>query len=151
MFTTTAAGPGPAPTPPGAAVIGGLELNPKAFRAEVTGPSAEPARPRGTRVTFTLSKAASVTFDVGRSAPGRRSGGRCVRPTARNSGRRRCRRQVKVGSFKVAGKAGPNAFRFTGRVDGRSLRPGRHRLTATPIAGGTQGNIVAAPFRITRR
>jgi hypothetical protein len=104
-------------------------------------------------VTFTLSQAASVTFSVQRRARGRRAaGGGCQRPTARNSHRRRCTRLLTLrGSFTVAGHAGPNAFRFTGRLNGRKLRPRRYRLTATPTANGRQGNTQAAAFRITRR
>jgi hypothetical protein len=55
------------------------------------------------------------------------------------------------GSFTVAGRAGANAFRFTGRLNGRRLKPRRYRLTGTPSANGRLGTAVAAAFRITRR
>jgi hypothetical protein len=153
MFTTTgAAGPGPPIIPSILPVMSGLELMPTAFGAEVTGASAEPARPRGSRVTFSLSQAATVTLTVQRRAAGRRVGGSCRRPTARNRGRRRCSRLITVpGSFTVAGRAGSNAFHFTGRLNGRGLKPRRYKLTGTPSANGRLGAAVSAPFRITRR
>jgi hypothetical protein len=45
-----------------------------------------------------------------------------------------------VGRFTHAGRAGENAFVFTGRIGGRALRPGRYRLVAT--AGGVTRRVV---------
>jgi hypothetical protein len=47
------------------------------------------------------------------------------------------------GSFRRIGKTGANSFRFTGRINGRPLPPGRYRLTAQT----TQG--LAPPLRET--
>jgi hypothetical protein len=38
--------------------------------------------------------------------------------------------------------------RFTGRVRGRKLAPGRYQLTLTPNAGGKAGRTVTLSFRI---
>ena len=55
------------------------------------------------------------------------------------------------GSFKHTDGAGANSLRFTGRVGGRRLRPGRYRLVAR--ATDLAGNKSAAKtkrFRIRR-
>ena len=55
------------------------------------------------------------------------------------------------GSFTRAGLAGTNTFRFTGRLNGKRLRPGRYRLVATPTANGKTGRAASASFRIVLR
>ena len=54
------------------------------------------------------------------------------------------------GSFTRAGKAGANAFRFTGRMRKRRLAPGRYVLRAKPTAAGVTGKSVKVAFRIVR-
>jgi WD40-like Beta Propeller Repeat len=92
--------------------LSALSLKPKAFKPR-----------RGTKVSFTLSAPARLTFKV--------AGAR--------------------GSIKTAGTAGSNTLRFRARIAGRTLKPGRYtlRLTATPLAGGSARKATAA-FRITR-
>jgi hypothetical protein len=140
----------PAAGPASAPVLSALKLSPRRFRAARRGGSVAAAR-AGTRVTFALDRAASVRFTVTRRTIGRRSGGRCVAPTRRNRSARRCIRFVAVkGSFKRAGSSGANAFRFTGRMRRRSLRPGRYILRARPTAGGVAGKTAGVPFTIVR-
>ena len=117
--------------------LGGIVLSNARLRAAARGASAIPTQrrrrraPIGTRVTFRLSEAASVRFTVERAQPGRRVRGRCVKPTRRNRKRPKCTRYVRQrGSFTVAAGAGETRFRFTGRLRGRKLRPGRYRLVA---------------------
>jgi DNA-binding beta-propeller fold protein YncE len=109
---------------PGGALIS-LRLSPRAFRAATSGPSISPRA--GTRVTYALAVPARVRFTVQRAVGGRY-------------------RRVR-GAFTHRGSSGANSFRFSGRVRGRRLRPGRYRLVAT-IPGA------AAPsrtgFRIVR-
>jgi hypothetical protein len=128
----------PLPPPPvdtAKPVMGGLKLTPKRV-----------ARRRGSLVTFTLSEAASVTFAVDRLTRGRRVRGRCVRPTRRNRERRACVRPRRLrGVIRHTGHAGPNAFRFDGRLGGRRLRPGRYRLVVIGLADAA-GN-AGAPAR----
>ena len=152
-FTTAPPPPPPPPPPATIAAASRLALTPTTFRAAGAGPSATAARHRiGTRVTFTLNIAASVRFTVQRKAAGRRSGTRCVAPTKRNRRARRCTRYVAVrGAFTRPGSAGTNAFRFSGRIGAKKLRPGRYRLVATPTAAGKAGTLARAPFRIVRR
>jgi hypothetical protein len=86
--------------------------------------------PRGTRVRFGLSEAASVRFTIRR-----RSGGRAI------------------GSFVRSAGAGANSVRFRGRlrVNGRtlSLAPGRYRLTLVATdAAGNRSVARRVPFRV---
>ena len=100
---------------------------------------------------FRLSQAATVTFHVQRAARGRRVGGRCVAPRRSNRGHRACVRYVTLrGSFSLAGKAGANAFRFTGRLRSHKLGPARYKLVAQ--AGNSLGRSAARAirFRIVR-
>jgi hypothetical protein len=106
------------PPPPATVTLTGLKITPRAFRAARRGPAVS-IRGRGT-VRFTLSAAAPVTFSVQR--------GRRVR-----------------GRFGVAGRAGANVVRLTGRVGGRRLAVGRYRLVAS--AGQAVSSIA---FRVTR-
>jgi subtilisin family serine protease len=114
---TLAIAPGTALPPPR---LTGLTLRPSRFRAR-----------RGTRVRFSLSQPAWVTFRVQKAARGRRAGRRCARPRRSNRRRRRCTRWVTLrGSFIRAGKPGRNSFKFRGRLRGHRLRRGRYRLRA---------------------
>jgi hypothetical protein len=138
-----------------APAVGSEGVSPSTFPAAPSGPSAQASRRRkyGTKVTFTLDQAASVRFTVQQSRPGRKvkHGKRttCARPTKRNAKRKRCPRVVTLkGSFTVAGVAGPNRLRFTGRLNGRRLAPGRYRLVATPRANGRTGPAATARFKI---
>jgi hypothetical protein len=77
-----------------------------------------------------------VTFRVQRATSGRRVGGRCVAPRRSNRGRRACVRYVTLrGSFSMRGRSGANVVRFTGRLRGHRLAPGRYRLTAQASNG----------------
>ena len=89
------------------------------------------ARTRGTRVTYRISEAATVTVRVQHVLPGHRVRGRCVARTPANRTKPRCKRyRTLAGSFRHAGKAGLNTFRFTGRLAGRTLAPRSYRLVA---------------------
>ena len=118
------------PAGPRALAVTALAVRPGAFRAR-----------RGARVTYTLTAPARVRFTVERLLAGHRRGGRC-RPGGRGP---RCVRRVRLkGSFSQTGRAGANAVRFGGRLNGRLLKPGRYRLTATPEGGGAR----RAEFRV---
>jgi hypothetical protein len=132
-----------------------LRLSRSAFRAAGRGPSARSA-PRGRRpttgtiVSFRLDRAATVRFTVERASRGRRVGRSCVAPGQSERGGARCTIYSKLrGSFARSGRAGPNRFRFTGRLHGR-LRPARYRLLATPRADTRSGKSASARFRIVR-
>ena len=150
--------PGGQTQPPALAAVSGLAFSNTTFAAENSGPPATNARrkpPRGTKVSFSLNEAATVRFTVKRRAKGRKvrrgKRTRCVRPTRRNRGKKRCTRLVTLrGSFSRTGFAGKNSFHFTGRLRGRKLKPGRYRLVATPSVAGKNGNPTSKNFRIVR-
>jgi hypothetical protein len=125
-------------------------LSPTVFEAaNIGGPIATAAV--GTNVVYELSEAAATTFSVERAARGFKKGRRCVGKRPRGKARR-CTRYVRLrGSFAHGGAAGFNRFRFTGRLRGRSLRPGSYRLVA--VARDAAGNHSAAKrkrFKIVR-
>ncbi len=126
--------PAPASSPP-APRLAQLSLAPTSFAAARTGSSTRsaPRRGSGTRVRFRLDRAATVRFSVQRVTAGRRTRYVAVR-----------------GAFSKAARAAVNGLTFTGRVGGRTLKPGRYRLVATPTAAGVVGNTVTRNFRIRR-
>jgi len=146
----------PAATPPATAILGatttpvlsGLSLSPRTLRAALSGASAATAL--GSRVSYSLSENASVRFGVERARGGRRVLGHCIEPTHSNRGAPRCARYVAVrGSFTRAARMGSNAFRFRGRIGGRTLPAGRYRLSATATnPSGNRSEPRRSPFRI---
>jgi hypothetical protein len=148
----------PPPPPPGldttAPALSRLRLAPAVFRAASRGASIGARRHRvGSRISYRLSEAATVSFRVQRAAKGRRVGGRCRRPTRANRNRRRCVRYVLLrGSFSHTGAAGSNRFRFNGRLRRRKLRPAVYRLRARGVdAAGNRSPLARKRFRIVRR
>jgi hypothetical protein len=128
--------------------LSSFRLSPTVFRAAGRGGSVA-ARPIGTTVRFRLSRAAPVILHVQHAQPGRRVGGRCVAPRRSNRGRRACVRYVTLrGSFSVAGRAGANAFHFTGRLRSHKLVPARYRLVAQAGLPGLRSAPRAMRFRI---
>jgi dipeptidyl aminopeptidase/acylaminoacyl peptidase len=131
--------------------IGSFRMSRTRFRRGSELPSAAQSGV-GTNITFDLSEAASVRFSFQRARKGRRSGGKCRRPTRRNKGKRRCTRYVRAGSFRLDLGAGDQNVRFEGRLTSRKrLKVGKHRLTLS--ARDNQGNGSNRPrknFRILR-
>ncbi len=139
------------------------KISPSTFRAATSGSSVRAAsvtarkrkRASGATVTYAVNQDARVVFTVKRRSSGRKvrhaKHTTCDRPTKQNAHRKRCIRDLAVkGSFTRAGRAGTNTFRFTGRLNGKRLAPGRYRLLATPTANGEVGKAASANFRITR-
>jgi hypothetical protein len=88
-------------------------------------------RGRRAPVRFTLSEKATVTFRFER-----RAGARWVKVR---------------GTLRRAGRAGPNSFRFDGRVGARRLKRGTYRLVAEARDGaGNRRRTRAVQFRVTR-
>lgn len=126
-------------------LFSGLRLSRTRFRAARRGRAIAPKGRRlgrrvGTRVRYRLSANAEVTFQIQRAR----------KASAR---RRRCTRYRTLrGKFTHAGKAGLNRLRFTGRLRGRRLRPGRYRLVARARdKQGSKSKLVKRRFRILRR
>ncbi|MDW5594875.1 VCBS repeat-containing protein [Conexibacter stalactiti] len=139
--------------------LSALRLSPTSF-AVASGATAQTAArgrrapKRGTTIRFTLSEAARVTLTVERRAAGRRSGRRCVAPTAklRRARAKPCTRFVAAGSL-VRGNSrqGVNAVAFSGRIGRRALPVGRYRLTATAAdAAGNRAAAIRSAFTVVR-
>jgi hypothetical protein len=77
--------------------------------------------------------------------------GKCRPKTRRSRSRPGCVRFKRIHVLTVAGRAGANSTRFSGKVRGRRLPAGRYRVTAvaTDPAGGRSLARTAA-FRIVR-
>jgi Tol biopolymer transport system component len=134
-------------------VISSVSLSRSTFAALNGGGSIARLTPRGTRVSFRLSEPGTVRFKVERAGKGRKKGRKCVAPNRHNRRARRCTRyRLLKGPFATTGDPGLNSFRFTGRLRGKKLRPGRYRLLM--VARDTFGNKSKAKrpkFRIVRR
>jgi streptogramin lyase len=121
------------PAQPGAPGRGGGggavsdRLAPRFLRGPVLAPARFRAR-RGSTLAFSLSEAAEVTIAVARRRAGRRVGGVCRPPSRRTRSRPRCARYVAMGALRRRARAGENTVAFSGRLNGRPLRPGRYRL-----------------------
>ena len=77
--------------------------------------------------------------------------GHCVAPLPTDRRRARCDLALQ-GSFSVAGKAGVNSVRLSGRLDGVALGAGRYWLRAAPRdAAGNAGEAKRAAITIVRR
>ncbi len=83
----------------------------------------------------------------------RHPGALCKEPARGHRGARPCTRYFKLRtSFTRQGSQGESAFRFTGRLRSRKLRPGRYRLVATATDGaGNKSKPRRARFRIVSR
>jgi hypothetical protein len=139
-----------------APVLSRVSLSAATFRvgSRPTALSAAKARrrrpPVGTTFRFTLDEGATVRIAIERSASGRVSGRRCVKPTKRLRGHRRCTRYVKVGTLIRRAKRGADKVPFSGRIGRKALAPGRYRATLTATAGGKRGTPRRLSFRVVR-
>lgn len=150
--------PGTAPGNPNVqtAAVDRLRLSPSTFAAASHGPavSAASAHPRrrkfGAKVTYQLNETATVRFTVQQALRGRKAKhGGCARPTKRNRKGHKCiRLRTLRGGFTLVGRAGANSFRFSGRLAGKRLKPGKYRLMVIPSAGGRSGRPIVQAFRI---
>ncbi len=122
-----------------------LSLKPRSLAAAHAGASVTHKAHAGARVNFELSRAATVDFSVQRLVAGFTDGRKCV--ASRHGGKpKRCTRRVSVhGSFSYAGASGANSFRFSGRIGGHALAPGRYLLVARVAGSGTATTV---PFTI---
>jgi hypothetical protein len=134
-----------------APVLGRAAFGPDVFRV---GPDATPvaAAKQGSKLRFSLSERSTASIRIERPRPGRRSKGRCVRPTRKLRNARRCKRWVKVGTLTRGNlPAGKVVVKFTGRIGRKALRRGRYRVVVRATDGAkNRSNIRRAGFRIVR-
>jgi hypothetical protein len=130
-----------------------LKFTPKSFRPNPGKPASITAvkkkKPKGSTVSFTLSEAATVNFTVEQKLKGRKKGSKCV--AKRKTGRKCSFYKAVKGSFSRASTAGANTLKFSGFVNGKSLKPGSYRLVATPTdAAGNTGAAFLGAFTILK-
>jgi hypothetical protein len=114
--------------------IQSLRMAPAKFIAANVGGPILSARVGG-KVTYKLSDTATMTFRVKRVV--RRGGKRKLVPVK--------------GSFTHSGDTGTNRFTFSGRIGGKSLRPGKYRLYGrAKDLQGRKSRSVGASFTIVR-
>ncbi|MGZ6616120.1 MAG: TolB family protein [Solirubrobacteraceae bacterium] len=105
---------------------------------------------RGTTVSVNLNEDATLRFGVQVPLAGRRGrGARCLKPTRSNHRHRSCTRyRTLKGGFNIKGHIGNNSFLFTGRLNRRTLKPGRYALEVAPHALHKTGTIHRVRFCI---
>jgi hypothetical protein len=115
--------PGPGPGRP---ILSKLALKPAKFT--VTGKA-----PKGTKISFTLSTAASVKLEV----------------LGKKTVKGKKPKTVTLGTLASAkGKSGPNSVKFNGKVKGKPLEPGKYTLRATATGSGTTSKPATATFTV---
>jgi hypothetical protein len=137
--------------------FGNLAFSASTFKAAGSGPAFTSRKkkkhyPTGTKVSYSLSEAASVKFTVQRKTSGRKVSGKCKAKTKKNRFKPKCTLWKSVrGSFTVSGKAGKNSFTFRGRIGGRKLRAGSYRLSGVATDPSKNASVPKRKgFRIVR-
>jgi lysophospholipase L1-like esterase len=87
------------------------------------------AQGRGTVFSFHLDQPAKMRIVIERTAPGRRVGQTCSRPTHRLRDKPPCTRIISISTMVRPEPAGLDAIAFSGRVYGQALKPGRYVAT----------------------
>ncbi len=92
------------------------------------------------KVSYTLSEAAAVSFQLAKKAPGRKVGTKCVKQTSANKAKKKCPLFKNVGAaFAGTGAPGKNTVTLP---NGKKLKPGSYKLTMT--ATDAAGNVTTA-------
>jgi hypothetical protein len=95
--------------------------------------------PTGTKIKFTLVENAYIAIAVFKAVEGRTQEKDCVKPTPELEKAKKCVRPVFLNTMQRIGKPGPNAVDFSGRLDGKKLKPGAYGfgIIATDVAGNS--------------
>jgi hypothetical protein len=113
--------------------VTGFSFSPSTF-AVAPARAATAANRHATTIRFRLSSRATVRIEIARTLSGRRSGGHCVKPTAKLSKRRACTRYVTAGKLvRSSAKGGRTTIAFSGRIGGKALKTGAYRATIVAI------------------
>lgn len=124
-----------------APTISGLKLSKTRFRTA--------GKRRGTKVSLTLSEAAALQLSVEKRAKGKRSGKKCVKPTAKNRSKKNCTRWIPVrGSIKAAGVAGSNSIAFNGKLNRRALASGKYRFKVLATDAANNSSTALKSFTV---
>ena len=136
--------------------LGRVTVNPRTWRrgsklAKLSKRKKKP--PVGTKISFSLNRAAPVQLEFFSPKTGRRVKKKCLAPTRKNRKARKCTRLVLAGTLSFAGHGGNNTIRFQGRISKtKKLKPGRYQLkvTATDPTTPTKSSSRTASFTIVK-
>lgn len=132
--------------------IAAVHIKPKKFKAANSGPTIAKVKV-GTTISYRLNEPAIVTFRIYAPKVGhkKKKNGKttCVKP-APKKGQKKCALLVLVGSFTRVSTAGLNKIKFTGRIGGKKLHPGKYVLKPTPTASVVAGNTPTVKFKIVK-
>ena len=128
-------------------VVSQVTVTPRRWKLGTALPQASTTR-IGARIRWRLSEAASTKLIFQRALKGRRIGKRCVKETAANTSKPKCKRFQNAGSLTRNGKAGANVLSFQGRLTGsKALAPGSYRVAAQARDGAGQlSNTSSSPI-----
>jgi hypothetical protein len=130
-------------------LVGGFRAVPALFAVPRAGTPLAARVARGTHFRYALTEPGRVRLTIQRALPGRRAGGKCVRPSPRLRGAKSCSRHRTIGALSRSARGGANSTKFSGRLGKRALRPGGYRavMTATDAAGNRSASRTAR-FRV---
>ena len=135
-----------------APAVTGFTASPRTFRVGAAATPVTARAARGTTFKFNLSENATVSINIARVVPGKRSGKRCVKPTKKVARAKSCQRLVSRGTLRRTLVAGKRSVKFTGRIGKRKLVPGRYVATTTAKdKAGNNSKKKTVKLRIVRR
>ncbi len=146
---------GASPPPPKRAKLTALTLTNSTFVAgktstPLTGTTAAKHHNTGTTFSFRLDRAASVKIAIQKRPAGRRVNGICKPPSHKLRHRPRCTRTIKIATLRRTGHAGANKVAFSGRINGKALKPGNYRAVFTAANGAGRSSPKTIAFTIVR-
>lgn len=105
---------------------------------------------QGVKVSYSLSRAASVTAVLQKPSAGRMTRGKCAKPAKKNKKGKRCTRWTKLSTSTLQGAAGVNIFSFNGKVRGKRLAAGKYRISLTARTETTTSVVRNTSFTVKK-
>jgi hypothetical protein len=103
----------------------------------------------GTRISYSLSEAATVRIAIERATGGRKKGKSCAKPTKALKRAKKCTRYVRAGTLTAKSKKGTTKLAFDGRVSKKLLGRGGYRIVVTAVDAAGNRTKSAATKRFT--
>ncbi len=101
------------------------------------------------QISYSLSEAATVNFQLAKKLSGRKVGTKCVKKTTANQAKKKCPLFKNVGAiFNGTGQQGKNTVTLP---NGKKLKSGSYRLTMTATDGAGNVTTVSANFKVAKK